>query len=268
MSVADENKMGALIVDDEELARQVLRELLQSHPEIQVLAECANGFEAVKAVTEHKPDLIFLDVQMPRLTGFDVLELIEGDIAVIFTTAYDQYAMKAFEVHAVDYLLKPIGSERFDGALERVKQRVVEKRKARAINNIPAGSTIQHATDLSASARPPQQFLERIVVRDGTRVTLIPTAKLDYVEAQDDYIALASHGAKHLKQQTIASIEAGLDPGRFVRIHRSYIVNFERVVRIEPYGKDSRLAILADGTRLPVSRAGYARLKTLLDDRG
>ena len=262
-----ENKIGALIVDDEELARQVMRELLQSHPEIEILAECANGFEAVKAVTEHKPDLIFLDVQMPKLTGFDVLELIEGDIAVIFTTAYDQYAMKAFEVHAVDYLLKPIGGERFESAVNRVKDRIAEKRKARQRAADDAANSVQRATDLAATARPPQQYLERIVVRDGTRVTLIPTAKLDYVEAQDDYIALASHGVKHLKQQTIASIEAGLDPDRFVRIHRSYIVNFERVVRIEPYGKDSRLAILADGTRLPVSRAGYARLKTLLEDR-
>ena len=267
MSAATENKIGALIVDDEELARQVLRELLQSHPEVEILAECANGFEAVKAVTEHKPDLIFLDVQMPKLTGFDVLELIEGDIAVIFTTAYDQYAMKAFEVHAVDYLLKPIGGERFESALGRVKTRVAEKRKARQQAQGEAAISVQRAADLAATARPPQQYLERIVVRDGTRVTLIPTAKLDYVEAQDDYIALASHGSKHLKQQTIASIEAGLDPARFVRIHRSYIVNFERVVRIEPYGKDSRLAILADNTRLPVSRAGYARLKALLEDR-
>jgi len=268
VSAGAENKIGALVVDDEALARQVLRELLQAHPEIQVLAECANGFEAVKAVAEHKPDLIFLDVQMPRLSGFDVLELIEGDIAVIFTTAYDQYAMKAFEVHAVDYLLKPIGGERFESALERVKKRVGEKKKAQqAGGGANAGAVAQRAAELSAAARPPQQYLERIVVRDGTRVTLIPAAKLDYVEAQDDYIALASHGAKHLKQQTIASIEAGLAPDRFVRIHRSYIVNFERVVRIEPYGKDSRLAILADGTRLPVSRAGYARLKALLDDR-
>jgi two-component system, LytTR family, response regulator len=246
-------KIGALIVDDEELARQVLRELLQSHPEVQLLAECANGFEAVKAIAEHKPDLLFLDVQMPKLTGFDVLELIEDDIAIIFVTAYDQYAMKAFEVHAVDYLLKPVGRERFEAALGRAKDRIGEK--------------MPPAQQLAAAARPAQQFLDRLVVRDGTRVTLIPVAKLDYVEAQDDYIALASHGAKHLKQQTIVSIEAGLDPARFVRIHRSYIVNFERVVRIEPYGKDSRLAILADGTRLPVSRAGYARLKSLLDDR-
>jgi two-component system, LytTR family, response regulator len=249
-----EKKIGALIVDDEELARQILRELLQAHPEIHILAECANGFEAVKAVAEHKPDLLFLDVQMPKLSGFDVLELIERDIAVIFVTAYDQYAMKAFEVHAVDYLLKPIGRERFEEALARAKKRV--------------GDKLPSVGQIAAAARPPQQYLERLVVRDGTRVTLIPTTKLDYVEAQDDYVALASQGAKHLKQQTIAGVEAGLDPARFVRIHRSYIVNFERVVRIEPYGKDSRLAILSDGTRLPVSRTGYARLKSLLDDRG
>ena len=246
-------KIRALLVDDEDLARHVLRELLSAHPEVEIAAECANGFEAVKAVAEQKPDLIFLDVQMPKLTGFDVLELIGTDIPVIFVTAYDQHAMRAFEVHAVDYLLKPVGRERFEAALVRAKDRVADKKPAPA--------------DLAAAARPPQQFLERVVIRDGTRVTLIPVAKLDYAEAQDDYVALASQGAKHLKQQTIASLEAALDPARFVRIHRSYIVNFERVTRIEPYGKDSRLAILTDGTRLPVSRAGYARLKSLLDDR-
>lgn len=246
-----QTKIRALLVDDEDLARHALRDLLKTHPEVEILDECANGFEAVKAVAEQKPDLIFLDVQMPKLTGFDVLELIGNDIPVIFVTAYDQHAMRAFEVHAVDYLLKPVGRERFDAALTRAKNRVSEKKP------IPA--------ELAAAARPAQQFLERVVVRDGTRVTLIPVAKLDYVEAQDDYVALSTHGAKHLKQQTIASLEAGLDPARFVRIHRSYIVNFERVTRIEPYGKDSRLAILTDGTRLPVSRTGYARLKSLLD---
>jgi two-component system LytT family response regulator len=246
-----QSKLRALLVDDEELARRVLRELLQSHPEVEIAGECANGFEAVKAVAEQKPDLIFLDVQMPKLTGFDVLELIGTDTPVIFVTAYDQHAMRAFEVHAVDYLLKPVGRERFEAALRRAKDRAAGKKP------IPA--------ELAAAARPPQQFLERVVIRDGTRVTLIPVAKLDYVEAQDDYVALASQGTKHLKQQTIASLEAALDPARFVRIHRSYIVNFERVTRIEPYGKDSRLAILADGTRLPVSRTGYARLKALMD---
>jgi len=187
------------------------------------------------------------------LTGFDVLELIGTEMPVIFVTAYDEYAMRAFDVHAVDYLLKPIGRERFDAALERAKNRL--------------GVKIPSAHELAAAARLPQQFLERLVVKDGTKVTLIPVAKLDYAEAQDDYVALASQGKKHLKQQTIAGLEAGLDPNCFVRIHRSCIVNLERVVRIEPYGKDSRLAILTDGTRLPVSRAGYARLKALLDER-
>jgi two-component system, LytTR family, response regulator len=253
LSTKDANKITALIVDDEDLARLVLRDLVQTHSEITIAAECSNGFEAVKAVAEHKPDLIFLDVQMPKLSGFDVLELIGTDTAVIFVTAYDQYAMRAFEVHAVDYLLKPIGRERFEAALVRAKSRISEK--------------LPPAPELAAAARPPRQFLDRIVVRDGTRVTLIPIRKLDYAEAQDDYVALASEGKKHLKQQTIASLEACLDPEQFVRVHRSYVVNFEKVVRIEPYGKDSRLAILADGTRLPVSRTGYARLKALLDQR-
>jgi two-component system LytT family response regulator len=248
-----QKKIGALIVDDEELARHVVRELIAAHPEMEILAECTNGFEAVKAFTERKPDLIFLDVQMPKLTGFDVLELIGEDVCVIFTTAYDQYAMRAFEVHAVDYLLKPIGKQRFEEALEHAKRRL--------------GGKMPSVQKLADAARPPQQFLERVVVKDGTRVTLIPITKLDYVEAQDDYVALASQGKKHLKQQTIASVEACLDPKCFVRIHRSYIVNLERVVRIEPYGKDSRLAILSDGARLPVSRAGYARLQALLDER-
>jgi two-component system, LytTR family, response regulator len=250
---SSQKRIGALVVDDEELARHVIRELLVSHTEIEVLAECANGFEAVKAFTEHKPDLVFLDVQMPKLTGFDVLELIGENACVIFTTAYDQYAMRAFEVHAVDYLLKPIGKPRFEEALEHAKRRL--------------GEPMPSAQKLADSARPPRQFLERVVVKDGTRVTLIPIAKLDYVEAQDDYVALASQGQKHLKQQTIASLEACLDPKCFVRIHRSYIVNLERVARIEPYGKDSRLAILTDCARLPVSRAGYARLQSLLDER-
>jgi len=253
VNAANEKKIGALIIDDEDLARHVIRELLQSHPEISVLAECANGFDAVKAFAEHKPELIFLDVQMPKLTGFDVLELIDADVAVIFVTAYDQYAMRAFEVHAVDYLLKPVGRARFEAALERAKGRIGEK--------MPA------AQELAAAARGPQEYLERLVVKDGTRVTLIPVAKLDYAEAQDDYVALASQGKKHLKQQTIASLEACLNPACFVRVHRSYIVNLERVARIEPYGKESKIAILTDGSRLPVSRTGYARLKALLDER-
>ena len=250
---AGRRNIRALIVDDEDLARHVIRELLSPHPEIEIAAECANGLEAVKAFAQHQPDLIFLDVQMPKLTGFDVLELIGTDVCVIFITAYDEYAMRAFDVHAVDYLLKPIGRERFDASLDRARTRLKEKMPAPA--------------ELAAAARPPGQYLERIVVKDGTRVTLIPINKLDYAEAQDDYVALAAQGKKHLKQQTIASLEACLDPRTFVRIHRSYIVNLERVARIEPYGKDSRIAILTDGSRLPVSRSGYTRLKDLLDER-
>ena len=248
-------KWRALIVDDEKLARTLLREMLSTHPEIEVAAECGNGMEAVKAAGEFAPDLMFLDVQMPKLTGFDVLELVDASkLAVIFVTAYDQYAMKAFEVHALDYLLKPFSRERFESALERAKSQMPAKRA--------------EAATLAASARPTGQYVERIVVKDGTRVTLIPVAKLDYVEALDDYVSLVSEGKRQLKQQTISGLEMALDPARFVRIHRSYLVNLERMVRIEPYAKDSKVAILANGVKLPVSRAGFARLKKLLDEKG
>ncbi len=241
-----ESNWKAVIVDDEELARSFLRELLRAHPEVEVAAECPNGFEAVKAITEIRPDLVFLDVQMPKLDGFEVLELIDCSPAVIFVTAFDQYAMRAFDAQAVDYLLKPFSTDRFERALERAKSRIGERSAP------PAG--------LAHSARPPDQRPERIVVKDGTKVHIIPLDKLDYVEAQDDYVALHSGGKSYLKQQPIVSLEEMLDPARFVRIHRSSIVNLERVTRIEPYTKDSRIVILADGTRLPVSKTGYARL--------
>jgi len=255
MSGEPARKLTALIVDDEELARAVLLEMLSQHPEMEVVGECANGFEAVKMVSERKPDLLFLDIQMPKLDGFEVLELIGSDLAVIFVTAYDQHALRAFEVHAVDYLLKPVGGERFEAALERAKQRL-------------GGAASPPVADLANAAREPGRHAERIVVKDGTRVHIIPVAKLDYVEAQDDYVALASEGKKHLKQQTISSVESALDRQNFLRIHRSYIVNLERVTKVEPYGKDSHVAILSDGTRLPVSRTGYARLRAVLENQG
>ncbi len=247
-------KVRAIIVDDEDLARQVIREMLKSHPEVEITGECANGFEAVRIVAESKPDLLFLDIQMPKLDGFEVLELIDDNIAVIFVTAYDAHALRAFEVHAVDYLLKPFRAERFEVALEHARQRIGRKVTPRP-------------DELVASSRASGQYAERIVVKDGPRVQIIPVSKLDYAEAQDDYVALASQGKKNLKQQTISSLEASLDPKNFVRIHRSYLVNLERVTRLEPYGKDSHLVILSDGTRLPVSRAGYARLRTFLDQQ-
>ncbi len=249
----------AVIVDDEELARHLLREYLTQAGGVEVIAECANGFEAVKAISERKPDLVFLDVQMPKLDGFEVLELIDSSVAVIYVTAYDQYAMRAFDAHAVDYLLKPFSADRFKKALERARQRLGEP--------VPAKPRIS-ATELSAAARAPEQKLERIVVKDGAKVHIIPLEKLDYVEAQDDYVALRSEKKNYLKQQTISSVEAQLDPKKFVRIHRSYIVNLERIARIEPYTKDSRVAVLTDGTQLPVSRSGHARLKELLGEVG
>ncbi len=253
-------KLTAVIVDDEELARALLREYIGSNPDIEILAECANGFEAVKAITEKKPDLVFLDVQMPKLDGFEVLELIGQEVAVVFVTAYDQYAMRAFDEHAVDYLLKPFSLERFQKALDRARQRIGESGSASSPASKPA------PVDLARAARPPEDYLQRIVVKEGARVHIIPVDRLDYAESQDDYVSLHSQGKSYLKEQTISSLEAALDPERFVRIHRSVIVNLERVAKIEPYAKDSRVAVLSDGKQLPVSRAGYERLRALLGD--
>ena len=242
--------LQAVIVDDEPLARGFLRELLAAHPEITIASECANGFEAVKVLSEIHTDLLFLDVQMPKLDGFEVLELIEPGPAVVFVTAYDQYAMRAFDAHAVDYLLKPFTAERFERALERAKARLGER--------LPPAEM--------AAERPAAERPQRIVVKDGARVHVIPLDRLDYVQAQDDYVALYTGGKGYLKQQPIGTVGNGLDPSRFIRIHRSAIVNLERVARIEPYGKESRIAILSDGTRLPVSRSGYARLLEAMGD--
>jgi two-component system LytT family response regulator len=242
-----------IIVDDEELARQVLREYLSGEKDIEVVAESTNGFDAVKAVAEHKPDLLFLDVQMPKLDGFEVLELIGSEVAVIFVTAYDQYAMRAFDAAAVDYLLKPFDAERFRTALQRARRRLGE------IVRPPSASELKNA------AQAPGQHAQRIVIKDGTRVHIIAVDQLDYGEAQDDYIALHSAGKTYLKQQTISSLEAALDPARFVRVHRSFLVNLDRVAKVEPYTRDTRLAVLADGSQIPVSRAGYMRLRELME---
>jgi two-component system LytT family response regulator len=243
--------MRVVIADDEELARGVLREYLQKEPNMEIVAECGNGFEAVKAVAEHRPDLVFLDIQMPKLDGFEALELIDPQVAVVFVTAFDQYAMRAFDAAAVDYLLKPFGLDRFRAALQKVERRVGQIRPA------------SQSSDLRNAARPAGEYLDRIVVKDGTRVHVIPAGKLDYAEAQDDYVALRSEGKTWLKQQTIASLEAALHPRRFVRMHRGYLVNIERIGRLEPNTKDTWVAVLVDGTRIPVSRGGYTRFNSL-----
>ncbi len=240
----------AIVVDDEKLACQYLIELLQDYPDIQVVAECRNGFEAVKAVAEFEPDLLFLDIQMPKLNGFEVIELIEHPLAVVFVTAYDQYAQKAFDAHALDYLLKPFSKDRLAEAIEKV------------LRNLDRAMPSGH--ELKEAARPADTFLQRIVVRDGTSVTIIPEDQINYIQAEDDYVAIHSGNKSWLKHQTLSSLEQALNPNRFVRIHRSAIVHVECIARIEPYTKDRQVAILKDGTRLFISRSGHKRLKVVL----
>jgi two-component system LytT family response regulator len=238
------------MADDEELARRVLREHLAAEPDIEIVAECTNGFEAVKAINEIRPELVFLDVQMPKLDGFEVVELIEPPAAVVFVTAFDQYAMRAFDAAAVDYLLKPYSKDRFKSCLDRVRARLREAAPSPAL-----------APDLKLASRAPGDVLERVVVKDGPKIHVIPAGKLEYAEAQDDYVALRSEGRMWLKQQTISSLESALDPRRFIRLHRSYLVNVEKIARIDANTKDTWLAVLTDGTQIPVSRAGYAKFR-------
>jgi len=252
---AEPRALRVVIVDDESPARSLLREYLGAEPGVEICGECTNGFEAVKAIGELAPDLVLLDVQMPKLDGFEVLELLERPPAVVFVTAYDEYALKAFEVHAVDYVLKPVSRERLAESLAHARARL-----SGGADLAPAPSP----ASLAAAARAPGHFVERILVKDGARVHVIPVGRLDWIEAQDDYAAIRAEGKSYLKPRPLAEIAAGLDPARFVRIHRSYVLNVERLARIEPYAKDSRIAILHDGKQLPLSRAGYARLKQLL----
>lgn len=247
--------MRILIVDDEALARSLLKQELAAIAGAEVVGEAANGFDAVKLAEELSPDLILLDVQMPKLTGFEVLELLgERAPAVVFVTAYDEFAVRAFEVHAVDYLMKPVEPARLAAALERVER----------LRNAAPGHTGPSPQTLSSAARPHGRKLDRVVIREGARVHVLPVQQIDFIEAQDDYLSFASEGKRLRKQQTLADIERQLDGNRFVRIHRSFLLNIERLSRIEPYAKDSWLAILTDGSRLPMSRSGYARLKELI----
>lgn len=243
-----QSKMRVAIVDDEMLARAVLREYLARHDDIEIVAECANGFEAVKAIAELAPELVFLDIQMPRLDGFEVAELIGAKTRLIFVTAYDQYALKAFECHALDYLLKPYSEQRFEQALAH----------ARA-HRAPAAA-LQTVVHEAATRTAP---LSRVLIRDGATVHVIPAASIAYVEAQDDYVSICADGKCWLKSQRLSELEAQLDPARFLRVHRSYLLNIEVISRIEPATRDSHVAILGDGTRIPVSKSGYQKLKIL-----
>ena len=252
MTDTPSSRLRVAIVDDEALARSVLREYLTASADVDIIAECQNGFEAVKVVSELHPDLLFLDVQMPKLDGFEVLELVGRDVAVVFTTAYDQYALRAFEVHAVDYLLKPFSAERLGEALARARERLQRGER------LPT-------QEIVAEARAGQtSHAGRVLVRDGSRVHVLSIEKIDYVQAQDDYVSFRCDGKDYLKDQTLAQAEAALDPAKFVRIHRSYVLNLDRLARVETDERENRLAVLSDGRKLPVSRSGYARLSARL----
>jgi two-component system, LytTR family, response regulator len=241
--------MRTLIVDDEHLARALLREYLAAHPDVEIVGECANGFEAVKAIAEHDPDLVFLDIQMPKLDGFEVVELAGAKPHYIFATAYDGFALRAFEVHALDYLLKPFSRERLAEAVNQARLRSPQPARIEAVVK-------------DAQAR--QQPLERILIRDGARVHVVAASTIDHIEAQDDYVRIAAGGKNYLKHQRLSELEAQLDGAVFVRIHRSYIVNVGAIERIEPVSKDNHCAVLKDGVKLPISRSSYQKVRELL----
>ena len=254
----------AIIIDDEPLARMIVQEYLATYTEIKVLQECSDGFEGIKAIQQHHPDLIFLDIQMPKINGFEMLELVEEPPAVIFTTAFDEYAIKAFESHAVDYLLKPFNKERFDKAVRKW----IDQRAGVAANAAPKAAATDAGSDptaalLETAAQSPAQQ-QRIVVKTGGKIKIIPLEDIHYMEAADDYVKIHTHNGAFLKNRTMSYFEKALDGAQFVRTHRSYILNVQQVTRIDPYEKDSHLCILQSGAQVPVSKAGYVKLKSVL----
>ncbi len=237
-----------IVIDDEPLARSIILDYLAEFPDVTVLAECGDGFEAAKAIGAQQPDLIFLDIRMPKISGFELLELLDEKPDTIFTTAFDEYAIQAFEQHAIDYLLKPISKDRFGSALQKYR----ELRSGKGMKPDPA---------LLNGDQP----IERVVVKTGTKIKIIPVDEIHYIQADDDYVQIHTADGSYLKKDTMATFEKRLDPAVFVRTHRSFIANVACIDRIEPYEKESYLAVLKSGARLNVSRAGYARLKQILE---
>ncbi|HYJ38217.1 MAG TPA: LytTR family DNA-binding domain-containing protein [Chitinophagaceae bacterium] len=242
-----------IIIDDEPLARSIVKEYLAFYHQIKLVEECNDGFEGVKAIQQHKPDLVFLDIQMPKINGFEMLELIDDPPPVIFTTAFDEFAIRAFETHAVDYLLKPFSRERFSKAVDKWldQQGPAAQQKA--------------ATDslLESTAHSPSQT-ERIVVKSTGRIKIIPLREIHYLEAADDYVKIFTAEGNYLKKKTMNYFEGVLDPKLFVRTHRSYIVNVQQITRIDAYEKDNQMAILTSGVKIPVSKTGYVKIKSVL----
>ncbi len=245
------NKIRSLIVDDEALAREALKDVLSQLDDIEIVGECSNGFEVVKEVGEKKPDLIFLDIQMPKLDGFDVVELLGGESPfIIFVTAYDEYAIRAFETHALDYLMKPVHAERLQQALDRVREQMKLK--------------IPQPTDVFIQSHRNQFIpISRILVRYGLEVFVIPVKDITHIGAEDDYVRIFTPEKSYLKQERMNRLEQMLDPRSFCRIHRSYILNINYLSKIEPYSKDSKVAILKNRESLPISRSGYDQLMKL-----
>lgn len=241
----------ALIIDDEPLNRAIIKAYLKSFPEIEVMQECGDGFEGVKAIQQHQPDIIFLDIQMPKITGFEMLELIDQKPAVIFITAFDAFAIKAFEANAVDYLLKPVSEDRFKNAILKWQSNV-------ALKNPEAVERVLH----SMSSVSTQQ--NRIVVKTGTKVKIIPTQEVILLEADDDFVKIITAEGSFLKNKTMSFYEQSLDAQQFVRVHRSYILNIQHITRIDPYQKETHMAVLRDGKQIPVSKTGYIKLKSIL----
>ncbi|RYF85655.1 MAG: response regulator [Chitinophagaceae bacterium] len=244
--------MKAIIIDDEPLARSIVTEYLANFPQIEVAAECNDGFEGVKATQQHKPELIFLDIQMPKINGFEMLELLEEPPAIIFTTAFDEYAMKAFEAHAVDYLLKPFSQERFDKAVQKLLSQTAVKQQKTAMEEMLDSTPVM----------PSQQ--DRIVVKTGGKIKIINVQSVQFLEAADDYVKIHTTEGVFLKNRTMGYYEKSLPANNFLRTHRSYMVNVQEITRIDPYEKESHLAILRSGGKVPVSKSGYAKLNLRL----
>ncbi|MGC1244256.1 MAG: response regulator [Chryseosolibacter sp.] len=238
-----------VIIDDEPLARSIVAEYLRAYPGITIMQECNDGFEGVKAVTQHKPDLIFLDIQMPKINGFEMLELIDDPPAVIFTTAFDEFAIKAFEAHAIDYLLKPFSKDRFDKAMGKWLQQ----------RHVPG----PRHTPLPGEVHQPEER-NRIVVKEGPNIRIIPVSEVIYLEAYDDYVKIFTPKEMFLKKKTMSFYEQSLDSSMFIRVHRSYIIQLAQITRIEPMEKDTHVALLKSGVRIPLSKTGYAKLKATL----
>ncbi|MEO9964709.1 MAG: LytTR family DNA-binding domain-containing protein [Reichenbachiella sp.] len=239
-----------IIIDDEPPAREVIKHFLKHHTDFEFVGEAENGFDGLKLIQNEQPDLIFLDIQMPKLTGFELLELIDQPPVIIFSTAYDQYALKAFELHAADYLLKPFNKERFEDGLEKARK-LIGTRPA----PLPTESLVQEYL---------QEPSHRVVVKDGAKIDIIPAEDIIRIAAQDDYSEIITAKGKHLKKQTMKHLEQVLDPKKFVRVHRSSIVQVAQIDKIDKYGKETHLAILKNGDEVVVSATGFAKLKELL----